>query len=86
MMGDHSKCGIGSMFNTGTVIGVGCNLFGSDFHRSFIPSFSMGNRSKGYTQNPIEKVLESERAMFLRRGIEMNEAYSKILSYLSILN
>jgi len=82
MMGDHSKCGIGSMFNTGTVIGVGCNLFGSDFHRSFIPSFSMGNRTKGYTQNAIEKVLESEPAMFLRRGIEMNEKYSKMLVFL----
>jgi UDP-N-acetylglucosamine diphosphorylase/glucosamine-1-phosphate N-acetyltransferase len=85
MMGDHSKCSIGSMFNTGTVIGVGCNLFGSDFHRSFISSFSMGNRSKGYTQNAIEMVLESEREMFLRRGIEMNEAYRKMLVHLSSL-
>lgn len=83
MLGDHSKCGIGSMFNTGTVVGVGCNLFGADFHRSFIPSFSMGNRTKGYLQNAIEKVLEAEQAMFLRRGIEMSEAYSKMLVYLS---
>jgi len=82
MMGDHSKCGIGSMFNTGTVIGVGCNLFGSDFHRSFIPSFSMGNRTKGYIHNAIEKVLESERVMFLRRGIEMGEEYSTMLTHL----
>jgi hypothetical protein len=85
MMGDHSKCSIGSMFNTGTVVGVGCNLFGADFHRSFIPSFSMGNRAKGYIQNPIEKVLESERAMFLRRDIEMPKNYSKMLTYLSTL-
>jgi UDP-N-acetylglucosamine diphosphorylase/glucosamine-1-phosphate N-acetyltransferase len=85
MMGDHSKCGIGSMFNTGTVVGVGCNLFGSDFHRSFIPSFSMGNRTKGYTKNTIEKVLESERAMFLRRGMELSEIYSKMLVHLSNL-
>jgi hypothetical protein len=82
MMGDHSKCGISSMFNTGTVIGVGCNLFGIDFHRSFIPSFSMGNRSKGYCQNTIEKVLEAERAMFLRRGVEMKEKYEKMVIYL----
>jgi UDP-N-acetylglucosamine diphosphorylase/glucosamine-1-phosphate N-acetyltransferase len=73
MMGDHSKCSIGSMFNTGTVVGVGCNLFGSDFHRSFIPSFSTGNRHSGYTSYPIEKVLESEQAMFARRGMEMSE-------------
>jgi UDP-N-acetylglucosamine diphosphorylase/glucosamine-1-phosphate N-acetyltransferase len=86
MLGDHSKCGIGSMFNTGTVVGIGCNLFGADFHRSFIPSFSMGNRTKGYLQSAIEKVLESEQAMFLRRGIEMSETYSKMLIYLSGLN
>jgi len=83
MMGDHSKCSIGSMFNTGTVVGVGCNLFGADFHRSFIPSFSMGNRAKGYTNNAIESVLESERAMFLRRGIEMSETYVRLLAHLS---
>jgi len=82
MMGDHSKCSIGTMLNTGTVVGVGCNLFGSDFHRTYIPSFSMGNRSKCYTQNTIENVLESEKAMFKRRGIEMSEAYKKMLTSL----
>jgi len=82
MLGDHSKCGIGSMFNTGTVIGVGCNLFGSDFHRSFVPSFSTGNRSKGYAPYSLEKVLESERAMFARRGMEMSETYAKMLGCL----
>jgi UDP-N-acetylglucosamine diphosphorylase/glucosamine-1-phosphate N-acetyltransferase len=82
MMGDHSKCSIGSMFNTGTVVGVGCNLFGSDFHRNFIPSFSFGNRNKGYTQYPLEKVLESEQAMFARRGLTMSEAYRKMITKL----
>jgi len=82
-MGDHSKCGIGSMFNTGTVIGICCNLFGSDFHRSYVPSFSMGSRNIGYIQNKIEEVLESEKIMFLRRGIEICEAYSKMLTHLS---
>jgi len=83
MMGDHSKCSIGSMFNTGTVVGVCCNLFGADFHRSFIPSFSTGNRNKGYSKYPIEKLLESEQAMFLRRGIEMSEDYKKMLVTIS---
>jgi len=85
MMGDHYKCSIGSMFNTGTVIGVGCNLFGSDFHRSFIPSFSMGNRNKGYTKNTIENVLKSERAMLLRREIEMSEEYCTMLTHISTI-
>jgi len=83
MLGDHSKCGIGSMFNTGTVVGVCCNLFGTDFHRSFVPSFSTGSRNKGYTQYSIEKVLETERAMFLRRDLEMSEVYAKMLVLLS---
>jgi len=82
MMGDHSKCSIGSMFNTGTVVGICCNVYGSEFHRSFIPSFSMGSRAKGYIQNSIEKVLESERAMFLRRDIEMSQSYINILKHL----
>ena len=85
MMGDHSKCSINSMFNTGTVIGVGCNLFGSSFHRSFVPSFSTGNREKGYSSYSIEKVLESEQAMFLRRGVEMDEVYIKVLTSLCTL-
>jgi UDP-N-acetylglucosamine diphosphorylase/glucosamine-1-phosphate N-acetyltransferase len=85
MMGDHSKCSIGSMFNTGTVLGVCCNLFDSGFHRSFVPSFSMGNRAKGYAQYPFEKVFESEQAVFLRRGIQMSEAYCRMLEYLGSL-
>ena len=84
MMGDHSKCSIGSMFNTGTVVGVGCNLFGSDFHRSFVPSFSIGNRNKGYVPYSIEKVLESEQAMFLRRELKMSDDYTKMLTHLTL--
>jgi UDP-N-acetylglucosamine diphosphorylase/glucosamine-1-phosphate N-acetyltransferase len=83
MLGDHSKLGIGTMLNTGTVVGVGCNLYGSEFHRSFVPSFSMGSRAKGYTSNPIEKVLETEQAMFERRKLLLNKDYADILTFLS---
>ena len=48
MMGDHSKCGINTMFNTGTVIGVNANIFGSGFPRNFVPSYSWGG-SFGFT-------------------------------------
>ena len=41
-MADHSKCGINTMFNTGTVVGVCANIFGTGFPRNFIPSFSWG--------------------------------------------
>ena len=48
IMGDHSKCGINTMFNTGTVVGVGANIFGSGFPRNFIPSFSWGGQLRLY--------------------------------------
>ena len=48
MMGDHSKCGINTMFNTGTVVGVSVNIFGSGVPRNFVPSFSWGGKS-GFT-------------------------------------
>jgi UDP-N-acetylglucosamine diphosphorylase/glucosamine-1-phosphate N-acetyltransferase len=54
IMGDHSKCGINTMFNTGTVVGVGANIFGSGFPRNFIPSFSWGG-SSGFIIHKLEK-------------------------------
>ncbi|MBL4888014.1 MAG: GlmU family protein, partial [Flavobacteriaceae bacterium] len=57
MMGDHSKCGINTMFNTGTVIGVSANIFGSGFPRNFIPSFSWGG-SSGFTTYLTKKAFE----------------------------
>ena len=54
MMGDHSKCGINVMFNTGTVVGVSANIFGSGFPRNFIPSFSWGGATAGYTTFRME--------------------------------
>ena len=48
MMGDHSKCGINTMFNTGTVVGVSANIFGSGFPRNFVSSFSWGGHSGVY--------------------------------------
>ena len=54
IMGDHSKCGINTMFNTGTIVGVGSNIFGSGFPRNFIPSFSWGGAS-GFSVHKLEK-------------------------------
>ncbi len=70
-MGDHSKCGINTMFNTGTVVGVGANIFGSGFPRNFVPSFSWGG-SKGYTTHKTDKAFETEEAMMKRRNKELN--------------
>ena len=80
MMGDHSKCGINTMFNTGTVIGVSANIFGSGFPRNFIPSFSWGGREKWMTYK-TNKVFETARIAMARRGVEFTEDDASILEH-----
>ena len=77
MMGDHSKCGINTMFNTGTVIGVSANVFGSGFPRNFVSSFSWGGAA-GFTTYQIKKVFEVAKVVMERRGIELTETDKKI--------
>ena len=78
IMGDHSKCGINTMFNTGTVIGVSANVFGSGFPRNFVSSFSWGGAA-GFTTYQIKKVFEVAKVVMKRRGIELTETDKKIL-------
>ncbi|MFV8226009.1 GlmU family protein [Christiangramia aquimixticola] len=80
IMGDHSKCGINTMFNTGTVVGVSANIFGSGFPRNFIPSFSWGG-SAGTSTYKLAKVFETSRLVMQRRGEELTEEDEKILSH-----
>ncbi|MER3376664.1 MAG: GlmU family protein [Allomuricauda sp.] len=80
MMGDHSKCGINTMFNTGTVVGVSANIFGSGYPRNFIPSFSWGGAS-GFTAFKTDKAFEVATAMMKRRNVEFNDAEAKILEH-----
>ncbi|MDG1228029.1 MAG: GlmU family protein [Polaribacter sp.] len=81
MMGDHSKCGINSMFNTGTVIGVSTNLFGSGFFRNFVPSFSWGGAS-GFTEYKTNKVFEVAEIVMKRKEIIFDEKEQKILEHI----
>ena len=78
MMGDHSKCGINTMFNTGTVIGVSANIFGTGFPRNFIPSFSWGGAS-GFSTYLISKAFEVASVVMSRRGIEFSAQDTAIL-------
>lgn len=80
MMGDHSKCGINTMFNTGTVVGVSANIFGSGFPRNFVPSFSWGG-SSGFTTYKTNKAFEVAKVVMSRRNIEFTEADEKILEH-----
>lgn len=73
IMGDHSKAGINTMFNTATVIGVGCNIFGPGLPRTFIPSFTTGNAS-GFTDVPMEQFFDTAIRMMGRRHVELTEA------------
>ncbi|MEG9328739.1 GlmU family protein [Salinimicrobium catena] len=78
MMGDHSKCGINTMFNTGTVVGVSANIFGAGFPRNFIPSFSWGG-SGGTTTYKTVKAFEVAEKVMARRDIEFSEEDKAIL-------
>lgn len=80
MMGDHSKCGINTMFNTGTVVGVNANIFGSGYPRNFIPSYSWGGAS-GFTTFLPKKANEVATTMMKRRGIEFDEKEVRILEH-----
>lgn len=77
-MADHSKCSINTMFNTGTVVGVSANIFGSGFPRTFIPSFSWGG-SAGFTDYNIEKAIETAIRVMQRRNIILDDIDKRIL-------
>ena len=78
IMGDHSKCGINTMFNTGTVVGVGANIFGSGFPRNFIPSFSWGG-SSGFIIHKLEKFFSTAEKVMKRRSIPFTDIDKQVL-------
>ena len=80
MMGDHSKCGINTMFNTGTVVGVSANIFGSGFPRNFIPGFSWGGAA-GFTTYLTKKAFETAKLVMARRNIDFSDDDAKILEH-----
>lgn len=78
VMGDHSKCGINTMFNTGTVVGVSCNVYGSGFQPNFIPSFSWG-RPSSFNTYQIEKAMQVAEKVMERRGKDLDEVEKALL-------
>ncbi|HEX5168270.1 MAG TPA: GlmU family protein [Cyclobacteriaceae bacterium] len=81
MMGDHSKCGINSMFNTGTVVDVFANIYGEGFLPTYIPSFSWGG-SSGLTTYKLEKALDTAAKVLGRRNERLTDADRKILEHI----
>jgi len=80
MMGDHSKCGINTMFNTGTVVGVSANIFGAGFPRNFVPSFSWGGAS-GFATYLTSKAFQTAKIVMARRNVEFTVEDAKILEH-----
>lgn len=78
MMGDHSKAGINCMFNTATVVGVGCNIHGAGFPRPFIPSFSEGSPTAGFKDVNLKKFFEIAERVMTRREIALTERDRRI--------
>jgi len=78
IMGDHSKCGINTMFNTGTVIGVGTNIFGSGYQRNYIPGFLWGGTA-GFRPYEFSKFLRTTRKVYQRRDIQLTDEDEDIL-------
>jgi len=77
-MGDHSKCGINTMFNTGTVVGVFANIFGSGFPPTFVPSFTWGGIGSSKKYIP-EAALKVAARVMARRNLELTSADRAIL-------
>ena len=81
IMGDHSKCAINTMFNTGTVVGVSSNIFSAGFPRNFIPSFSWGGTS-GFSTYLPKKAFEAAKVAMARRDVLLTEADERILLHI----
>jgi UDP-N-acetylglucosamine diphosphorylase/glucosamine-1-phosphate N-acetyltransferase len=81
IMADHAKCGINTMFNTGTVVGVGANVFGAGFPRNFIADFSWGG-AQGLEPYKLEKMLATTAKVFERRELTLDETETAILAHL----
>jgi UDP-N-acetylglucosamine diphosphorylase / glucose-1-phosphate thymidylyltransferase / UDP-N-acetylgalactosamine diphosphorylase / glucosamine-1-phosphate N-acetyltransferase / galactosamine-1-phosphate N-acetyltransferase len=79
MMGDYTKAGISTMFNTGTVVGVNVNVFGAGFQPKHIPSFSWGGDAEGFTEYRFEKAMQVVRETVSRRNITFTEVDEAML-------
>lgn len=79
MMGDHAKCGINTMFNTGTVVGVNANVFGDGFPRNFVPSYAWGGAA-GFTTYKVATAFDVAEKVMARRGKILDQIEKDILS------
>jgi|SRR5690554_3570946 len=81
IMGDHSKSAINTMFNTGTIAGFSCNIFGAGFPKKNIPSFSWGGNENPKVYD-VEKAMDTAKIVMARRGLEFNDEMKKLFKYI----
>lgn len=81
MMGDYSKCGINTMFNTGTVVGIGANIFGSGFPPTHIASFMWGG-AEGMVNYNLDKFFETAERVYARRNLSLTSEEKEILTHI----
>ena len=81
IMGDHSKSGINAMFNTGTIVGVSSNIFGSGFPITYIPSFQWGGAS-GFTPYVLEKAIATASRVMKRKTLILDKTEEAILKHI----
>ncbi len=79
MMGDHAKCGINTMFNTGTVVGVGANVFGAGYPRNFIPAFAWGG-AQGFETFKLATMYEVAQRVMERRKIDLDAVEKALIA------
>ncbi len=82
IMGDHSKAGINTMFNTATTVGVGVNIHGTGYPRNFVGSFSEGGATSGYNEVPLSKFFAIARRVMARRQMELTPALERLFTTL----
>lgn len=85
IMGDHSKAGINTMFNTATTVGVGVNIHGTGFPRNFVGSFSEGGATMGYSEVPLSKFFAIARRVMARRQVELMPEMERLFTTLHAL-
>jgi UDP-N-acetylglucosamine diphosphorylase/glucosamine-1-phosphate N-acetyltransferase len=81
-MGDHSKCGINTMFNTGSVVGVAANVFGAGYPRNFVPDFSWGGADSPYRTYKFTDACETAATVMARRTVVFTELDKAILYHI----
>ena len=76
-MGDHTKVGIGTLFNAGTVVGFNCNIYGSDIPDRFVPSFSWG-QGREMVEYDVEKAMLTAQIVMERRNVKFSDTHRQV--------